>query len=95
MQALEREQRVILRQGRLAREEDILLVHTPAYLELVRKEIRAGRPQLSTGDTLLSPDSYEAATAAVGCVLSGVDLVMSGEAANAFCPVRPPGHCPR
>ncbi len=75
-------------------EEHIARAHTVAYLE----EIRG----LATGpingtrhvdaDTVISPGSWEAALRAVGAGLHGVDAVMTGRAANAFCQVRPPGH---
>jgi acetoin utilization deacetylase AcuC-like enzyme len=44
------------------------------------------------GDTILSPDSGEAALRAAGALCAAVDGVMAGEGANAFCAVRPPGH---
>jgi hypothetical protein len=72
-----------------AREDDVLLVHTRPYLETVRREIAAGATMLSTGDTALSPGSWEAALAAAGTVIAAVDAVMRGDAANAFCAVRP------
>lgn len=43
-------------------------------------------------DTKTSPDSYAAATLAVGAVIKGVDLLVGGEIDNAFALVRPPGH---
>ena len=43
-------------------------------------------------DTILSPSSGEAALRAAGAVCAAVDAVMTGEARNAFCAVRPPGH---
>jgi acetoin utilization deacetylase AcuC-like enzyme len=43
-------------------------------------------------DTVLSPGSGEAALRAAGAVCAAVDAVMAGEATNAFCAVRPPGH---
>jgi acetoin utilization deacetylase AcuC-like enzyme len=68
------------------------LVHTPAYLELVRTECESGATRLSTGDTRISPDSYAVGLTVVGGVVSAVDAVMTGTAKNAFCAVRPPGH---
>jgi acetoin utilization deacetylase AcuC-like enzyme len=44
------------------------------------------------GDTVASSGSWLAATAAVGCVLDGVDLAVSGEVPRTFAAVRPPGH---
>lgn len=43
-------------------------------------------------DTVLSPGTAEAALRAAGAVVAAVDAVMEGEARNAFCAVRPPGH---
>ena len=43
-------------------------------------------------DTVLSPPSGTAALRAAGAVVAAVDAVVAGEADNAFCAVRPPGH---
>ena len=43
-------------------------------------------------DTVVSAGSREAILRAAGAVCAAVDAVMAGEAANAFCAVRPPGH---
>jgi acetoin utilization deacetylase AcuC-like enzyme len=40
----------------------------------------------------MSPQSGEAALRAAGAVAAAVDAVIAGEADNAFCAVRPPGH---
>jgi acetoin utilization deacetylase AcuC-like enzyme len=72
--------------------EVVGLVHTPEYIQLVRTECESGVTRLSTGDTRISPDSYAIALSVLGGVVSAVDAVMGGEAKNAFCAVRPPGH---
>ena len=79
---------------RRATEEDLGLVHSPAYRALVQRELSnlQGLHELSTGDTLTSPDSWEVAHYAVGGVLNAVDAVMANRVKNAFCAVRPPGH---
>jgi acetoin utilization deacetylase AcuC-like enzyme len=79
---------------RRATDAELMLVHSRQYLELVRKELSAlrGTANLSTGDTLVSPGSLEAAQYAAGGVLGAVDAVMTGKVTNAFCAVRPPGH---
>jgi acetoin utilization deacetylase AcuC-like enzyme len=59
---------------------------------MVERDVRAGRDGLSTGDTDICPRSLEAAVRGAGLCLNAVDLVMKGEADNAFCIVRPPGH---
>jgi acetoin utilization deacetylase AcuC-like enzyme len=75
-------------------DQELMLVHSRAYVELTRKELSAlrGRANLSTGDTPVSPGSLEAAQFAAGGVLNAVDAVMTKRARNAFCAVRPPGH---
>ena len=73
-------------------EDELLLCHTPDYLALARRDVESGRPYLSTGDTDVTPNSWDVASRAAGGVLNAVDAVMSGGARNAFCAVRPPGH---
>ena len=75
-----------------ASEETLALVHDPAYVELARREIEAGRRTLSTGDTAVSKDSWKAAVLAAGAAVTAADLVAGGKSRNAFCAVRPPGH---
>ena len=43
-------------------------------------------------DTYMSAGSWDAARRALGAAIEAVDQVMTGQAANAFCAVRPPGH---
>jgi acetoin utilization deacetylase AcuC-like enzyme len=52
---------------------------------------KSGLVQLDP-DTAACPASGEAALRASGAVCAAVDAVMAGEADNAFCAVRPPGH---
>jgi len=77
---------------RQASDDDLALVHTRPYIELVKREVEQRREQLSTGDTVISEASLESARAAAGCALSATDAVLSRRVQNAFCLVRPPGH---
>ncbi len=71
---------------------DIELAHPPAYVAHTLEAIpQTGHVGLD-GDTIVSPGSREAALRAVGAICAAVDAVASGEARNAFCAVRPPGH---
>jgi acetoin utilization deacetylase AcuC-like enzyme len=72
--------------------ETVALVHDRKYIEKVERECETGYGGLSTGDTTICPESYLVALKAAGGVLSAVDAVMNGQASNAFCAVRPPGH---
>jgi acetoin utilization deacetylase AcuC-like enzyme len=75
-------------------DQELALVHKPSYVALVRRELSnlQGLRELSTGDTLASSDSLQAAEFAAGGVLNVVDAVMAGKVRNAFAAVRPPGH---
>jgi len=75
-----------------ATDEQILLVHTPAYLEQIKQSLPAqGIFQL--GDELfLSSDTLVAARHAAGAAVQAVDMVMNGETDIVFCNVRPAGH---
>jgi len=72
--------------------EELYLVHSREYVDLVKGECAAGRPSLSGGDTDICPESYRVALTAAGSVLAAVDAVFAGTVQRAFCAVRPPGH---
>ena len=71
---------------------DVELVHEPDYVRLVQRCCASGGGALDLGDTVVCPESFEAALFAVGGALEAVDLVMGGKVRNAFAFVRPPGH---
>ena len=77
---------------RLATFEEISLCHRPEYIRLVEREVMSGFHELSTGDTIISARSGDAALRATGAALNAVDAVVAGRVQNAFCIVRPPGH---
>ena len=43
-------------------------------------------------DTVMSPGTIEAVRRGAGAAVAAVDAVVAGEAENAFCAMRPPGH---
>lgn len=83
-------------EGRPATVEDLRLAHTAAYVERVRAAAEeagaAGKPLPLGAEVVVSGASWDAVLAAVGSVLTAVETVLAGEARNAFCAVRPPGH---
>lgn len=78
-------------EGRHANLEELQLAHTSEHIERVREASAGGGARLDP-DTVVSSGSWDAATAAAGCVLTGVDLSISGARPRSFCAVRPPGH---
>ena len=85
-------ERVTRLESRAASEDELLLCHTREYLRTAQHDVEAGYPSLTTGDTDLTRNSWDVAVRAAGGVLNAVDAVMTGNARNAFCAVRPPGH---
>jgi acetoin utilization deacetylase AcuC-like enzyme len=77
---------------RPATEDEVALCHTRPYIQTVKRDIAAGARELTTGDTAVSPKSWEVALDAAGGVMNAVDAVFGKTADNAFCAVRPPGH---
>jgi len=68
------------------------MVHKPYYIEnLIENVPQDGTVHLDP-DTALSPHSGKAIRRASGAAVAAVDAVVKGDAKNAFCAVRPPGH---
>jgi hypothetical protein len=73
----------------------LLRAHGAEHLEWLRAAARrageGGRPYEAAPGTVVSGASDEAARAAAGSALVGVEAVLEGAAENAFCLTRPPG----
>ena len=76
----------------LGTDEQIRLIHPLFHIEAIRAAIPEQGEHYLDHDTVLSPGSEKAALLAVGAVCDAVDKVLAGEADNAFCAIRPPGH---
>ena len=72
--------------------EWVTAIHRAAYVDRVRRLCAAGTPTIDTPDVPVSRESFDVALLAAGGVLAAVDAVATGQARNAFCAVRPPGH---
>ncbi|GAB3079083.1 histone deacetylase family protein [Bordetella muralis] len=79
-------------QAPAATREAILRVHSKAHLEGLQARSPTEGYSAIDPDTLMNPYTYEAALHAAGAGVAAVDAVMQGQAVNAFCSVRPPGH---
>jgi len=72
--------------------EQIAFVHPGDFAKRLLAVVPQQGYAAIDADTVLSPGSGEAALRAAGACIAAVDAVMKGEAQNAFCAVRPPGH---
>jgi len=71
--------------------EELSLVHQEQYVSDIRESAQKGGGWLDL-DTVMSPDSYDAALYAAGGAIEATGAVMTGEVNSAFALVRPPGH---
>lgn len=79
-------------EAQMAEDNHILRAHPQSHIDAIRAAAPAtGYCQLDA-DTHMSSGSLEAALRAAGGNVAAVDMVMSGEASNAFIAMRPPGH---
>jgi acetoin utilization deacetylase AcuC-like enzyme len=77
---------------RAADQAELLGCHASEYIATAKQDIDNGELYLSTGDTVISPGSWQAALHAAGGACVAVDAVIGAEVKNAFCVLRPPGH---
>ena len=76
---------------RMAMDEELELIHTRKYIELVAST--AGREYtLLDPDTYACAQSYATAKLAAGGAMAAVEKVLKGDLNNAFALIRPPGH---
>ena len=75
-----------------ASRDELLRVHNAAYVDALHASVPPSGLRRLDPDTVIGPRSLDAARRAAGAVVAATNLVASGEADNAFCPVRPPGH---
>jgi acetoin utilization deacetylase AcuC-like enzyme len=72
-------------------EETVAKLHTAKQVQQVKQIAEHGGGRLDP-DTVVSAKSYQAGLSAAGACVAAVDAVMKGDAINALCLVRPPGH---
>lgn len=78
-------------ESRHASPEELAIVHDADYIANVSAMAAEGGGRLDA-DTVASEGSWDAATAAAGAVLDGIDLAFGEGPRRSFCAVRPPGH---
>jgi acetoin utilization protein AcuC len=67
-----------------ASEEDLMLVHSQEYVQMIKMQCETGTGYLDYGDTPARKGVYEASCAKVGGSILGADLIMRGEVEHAF-----------
>jgi acetoin utilization deacetylase AcuC-like enzyme len=85
-----RERGVAVAEPEAATREQILRVHTAAFVD--RLEATAGTAVMLDPDTFTSPESWDVTRLAAGAAAMAVDAVLDGGASRAAALVRPPGH---
>jgi acetoin utilization protein AcuC len=81
------DRRCIKRPSRQADDAELLLFHTPRYVEFVRRRSVEGSGTLDEGDTPAFPGCYEAAARVVGATLDAAAALFDGTAQRAFVPI--------
>jgi acetoin utilization deacetylase AcuC-like enzyme len=72
--------------------EQATLCHPSDYVNKIKASCPDQGHATLDGDTHVCAGSFDAAMRGVGGICRAVDMVMDGEARNAFCATRPPGH---
>lgn len=75
-----------------ASREQLLRVHAERYVDIVISRAPEEGIVWLDPDTGMMPDTLNAALRAAGAAVLGAELVMNGEAQQAFGAIRPPGH---
>ncbi len=78
--------------AQLVERADLLRVHNDNYLRVIERSAPVEGWTSLDPDTQMSSGSLRAAQLAAGAVSAATRAVAAGEAARAFCAVRPPGH---
>ncbi len=76
----------------LASDEDLMRAHPASHIADMRSRSPIQGFHQIDADTWMSPGTVQAALRAAGGAMKAVDMVLTGEASNAFAAVRPPGH---
>ncbi|MDQ2928008.1 MAG: histone deacetylase family protein [Caldimonas sp.] len=84
------------REAPLVAESDVNLAHESRFVGELRDVLEhvesQGRRRAIDADTIAGPGTLAAVLRAAGAAVAATDAVLDGNADNAFCSVRPPGH---
>lgn len=87
-------ERLVAIKAREATDEEILRIHTPAFVERLRTLSASGGGQAGRrfGNTPIGKGGFAIAALACGGVIAAVDAVLNGTVDNAYALVHRPGH---
>lgn len=83
---------LVRREAPEADRDMLVRVHDAGYVDALLEAVPEEGFVRIDADTVMSPASGEAAQRAAGAICAAIDGVVAGDAHNAFCAVRPPGH---
>ncbi len=84
--------KIVFYPARPATEQELLMVHSPLYLNQIRQYCVHEDNFAYDKDTYLMEESFFVASLATGSVLTLADAIFEGEIEQGFAIVRPPGH---
>lgn len=70
----------------------LMAAHDEGWLFRFEEAVLSGKTYVDHTDNQIGYESYNVATLSAGAGLNGIDLLEQGQARQAFCLVRPPGH---
>lgn len=76
----------------MAAEDDLLRAHPKAHIDAIKSAAPTEGWRSLDADTHMSVGTLQAVYRCAGGIVRAVDMVIAGDAANAFVAMRPPGH---
>jgi acetoin utilization deacetylase AcuC-like enzyme len=81
---------IIIDEPRAASVEDLLRVHSPSHIRMIRELCTHGGQHFIDQSTYITARSFDVASHAAGAAIGAVNCTLGGE--HCFALVRPPGH---
>lgn len=89
--------RCLILQGKMATEDELLLVHSKKYIDVIKQTSVAETTSIDEkisafNSVYINPDTWISARIATGSLLQVVDSVLSNKCQSGTAIIRPPGH---
>jgi len=85
-------EQLLVTQPEEASRDQLRRAHPDSYIDQLEQMAPARGRVMADPDTAITPHTLRAARLAAGAGVEAVNQVMTNQALNAFCAVRPPGH---